>query len=124
MIFDNGTFRHQESAPYSRVIQVDRATKNIVWQYRDPHPMTFFSPFMGGAQRLANGNTLITEAAFGRIFEVTKEGKMCWEYVNEVFKDYKGLDAEELEPIFDYPANAMFRAYKYTPEEVPWLLPN
>ncbi|RDW58202.1 hypothetical protein BP6252_13613 [Coleophoma cylindrospora] len=121
LIFDNGTFRHGESATYSRVIQVDRMTKNIVWEYRDPHPMTFFTPFMGGAQRLRNGNTLITEAAFGRIFEVTKEGKMCWEYVNPLFADYKGLDAKEIETYFDYPANALFRAYKYTPEEIPWL---
>jgi hypothetical protein len=121
LIFDNGTFRHRESATYSRVIQVERKTKKIVWEYRDPHPMTFFTPFMGGAQRLQNGNTLITEAAFGRVFEVTKEGKMCWEYVNEDFADYKGLDAEEIEGYFDYPANALFRAYKYTPEQIPWL---
>lgn len=121
LIFDNGTFRYRESATYSRVTQVDRATKKIVWEYRDPHPMTFFTPFMGGAQRLQNGNTLITEAAFGRVFEVTKEGKMCWEYVNPDFADYKGLDAKEIEVYFDYPANALFRAYKYTPEQVPWL---
>jgi len=123
LIFDNGTFRRGESATYSRVIQVDRATKKIIWKYQDPHPMTFFTPFMGGAQRLKNGNTLITEAAFGRIFEVTQEGKMVWEYVNEEFADYKGLDAEEIEGLFGYPANALFRAYKYTPEEVPWLMP-
>jgi len=121
LIFDNGTFRYRESATYSRVIQVSRSTKEIVWQYRDPHPMTFFTPFMGGAQRLQNGNTLITEAAFGRIFEVTMEGKICWEYVNPYFADYKGLDAKEIEDYFDYPANAMFRAYKYTPEQIPWL---
>jgi hypothetical protein len=84
--------------------------------------MTFFSPFMGGAQRLGNGNTLITEAALGRIFEITSEGKICWEYVVPDFATYEGLGAEELEGIFDYPANAVFRAYKYTPEEVPWLV--
>ena len=56
-----------------------------------------------------------------RLFEVTQEGKICWEYVIEDFANYKGLDAPELEGIFDYPANAVFRAYKYTPEEVPWL---
>jgi outer membrane protein assembly factor BamB len=81
LIFDNGTFRNGESATYSRVIQVSRESKQIVWEYRDPHPMTFFTPFMGSAQRLENGNTLITEAAFGRIFEVTREGKICWEFV-------------------------------------------
>lgn len=121
LVFDNGAFRHRESATYSRVIEVSCASKDIVWEYKDPHPMTFFTPFMGGAQRLENGNTLITEAAFGRVFEVTKEGKMVWEWVNDVFADYKGLDTREIEGYFDYPANALFRAYKYTPEQIPWL---
>ncbi|KAI6859467.1 hypothetical protein KC343_g5832 [Hortaea werneckii] len=116
LIFDNGVYRHHESFPYSRIIQVDRATKQIVWQYHEKNPMTFFTPFMGGAQRLANGNTLITEAANGRIFEVTMEGETVWEYVVDDFATYGGLDAKELEGMFDYPANATFRAYKYTPE--------
>jgi hypothetical protein len=127
LIFDNGTFRHHESNTYSRVIQVDRATKKIVWEYRDRlMPNAFFSPFMGGAQRLKNGNTLITEAVFGRIFEVTPEGHICFEYINPHFGDYRSLKIPELVDIgFDFPANALFRAYKYTPEEVPWLrLPN
>ncbi|KAI6861910.1 hypothetical protein KC323_g5667 [Hortaea werneckii] len=124
LIFDNGVYRHHESFPYSRIIQVDRATKQIVWQYHEKNPMTFFTPFMGGAQRLANGNTLITEAANGRIFEVTMEGETVWEYVVDDFATYGGLDAKELEGMFDYPANATFRAYKYTPEEVPWLSEN
>ena len=121
LIFDNGTYRYHESATYSRVIQVDRTTKKILWKYQDPNPGTFFTPFMGGAQRLDNGNTLITEAAFGRVFEVTKEGELVWEYINEDFASYEGLGAPELEGIFDYQANALFRAYKYTPEQIPWL---
>lgn len=127
LIFDNGTFRYRESSTYSRVIQVDRATKKVVWEYRDRSlPSAFFSPFMGGAQRLKNGNTLITEAVFGRMFEVTPDGKICLEYINPHFADYKRLNAPELGEIgFDFPANAVFRAYKYTPEQVPWLqLPN
>ncbi len=127
LIFDNGTFRHRESSTYSRVVQVDRATKEIVWEYRDRlMPNAFFSPFMGSAQRLKNGNTLITEAVFGRIFEVTPEGKICFEYVNPQFSDYTTLKVPELVNIgFDFPANAVFRAYKYTPEQIPWLrLPN
>jgi hypothetical protein len=121
LIFDNGTFRHNQSATYSRVLEVDRTTKQIVWEYRDKSfPMAFFSPFMGGAQRLPNGNTLITEAMFGRVFEVTPQGKIAWEYVNPNFADYKGLGAQELEEIgFDYPANAIFRAYKYS--QISWL---
>ena len=77
---------------------------------------------MGGAQRLQNGNTLITEAVFGRMFEVTQGGEVCWEYTNPHFAGYKELKVPELESIgFDFPANAVFRAYKYLPEEVPWL---
>lgn len=129
LIFDNGTFRPHISSTYSRILEVSRQTKKIVWEYRDPsQPMSFFTPFMGGAQRLPNGNTLITEACFGRIFEVTPEKKTCWEFVNPEFKSYKDVEgAEDLLKIgFDFPANALFRAYKYTPEEIPWLgrLPN
>lgn len=134
LIFDNGTFRHHESSTYSRVLEVSRSTKQIVWSYRDrSQPMSFFTPFMGGAQRLPNGNTLITEAVFGRIFEVTPDGQVCFEFVNPDFGSYTdpgvtGDGAEELVEIgFDFPANALFRAYKYTPEQVPWLkvtLPN
>lgn len=123
LIFDNGTYRHHESATYSRVIEVERATKKIVWEYRDRQfPMAFFTPFMGGAQRLKNGNTFVTEAAFGRMFEVTPKGDLCWEYINPNLASYAGLNAPELEEIgFDYPSNAIFRAYKYTPEQIPWL---
>ena len=47
--------------------------------------MNFLSPFISGAQRLANGNTLITEGNFGRIFEVTAEGQLVWEYISDHF---------------------------------------
>ena len=33
-------------------------------------------------QRLPNGNTLITEGAGGRIFEVTNDRQIVWEYMN------------------------------------------
>jgi len=33
-------------------------------------------------QRLPNGNTLITESTQGRIFEVTPENEIVWEYYN------------------------------------------
>ena len=56
------------------------------------------------------------------MFEVTQGGEVCWEYTNPHFAGYKELKVPELESIgFDFPANAVFRAYKYLPEEVPWL---
>jgi hypothetical protein len=65
LIFDNGVHRLDDSLPYSRVIEVDPATNRIVWKYQDKPAWNFFSPRMGNAQRLPNGNTLITEASFG-----------------------------------------------------------
>ena len=50
------------------------------WSYSEPG--RFFSGFISGARRLANGNTLICSGAEGRIFEVTHDGKIVWEYVN------------------------------------------
>lgn len=119
LIFDNGAFRNGESITYSRAIEVDRATKKIVWEYRDRAQMhNFFTPFMGSAQRLANGNTLICESAFGRIFEVTMDGYVCWEYVNPHFSEYPD---EVTAKLFPGESNALFRAYRYSREEIPWL---
>ena len=40
----------------------------------------FFSQAQGGAFRLPNGNTLITEATEAHIFEVDLNGTIVWEY--------------------------------------------
>jgi hypothetical protein len=119
LIFDNGAFRSGESIMYTRAIEVNRATKKIVWEYRDRSQMVyFFTPFMGSAQRLSNGNTLLCESAFGRLFEVTKDGYICWEYINPHFAAYPD---EATAKIFPGESNALFRAYRYSLEEIPWL---
>jgi hypothetical protein len=42
----------------------------------------FYSPFISSAQRLPNGNTLITEGSGGRIIEVTAGHEIVWEYIS------------------------------------------
>ncbi|WP_225724866.1 MULTISPECIES: aryl-sulfate sulfotransferase [unclassified Nocardia] len=118
LVFDNGTFRTGESVTYSRVIEIDTATGEIAWRYQDSPREAFFTPFMGGAQRLPNGNTLITEAAFGRIFEVTAAQRICWEYVVPSFTAYPDPGTAE---VFPGISNAIFRAYRYRAEDIPWL---
>jgi hypothetical protein len=112
LIFDNGVHRLDDSMPYSRVIEVDPATNQIVWKYQDKPAWNFFSPRMGLAQRLPNGNTLITESSFGRFFEVTSQGEIVWEYVNPFFG----------KPFFGGPpgseSNWVFRALRYSAEEI------
>ena len=83
LVFDNGS--HRRGMDFSRVIEVDPATNEIAWEYRGDSPVSFFSFHISGAQRLPNGNTLICEGTFGRIFEVTPSGEITWEYVNPFF---------------------------------------
>ena len=51
-----------------------------VWSYTAPDKVPFFSNFISGAERLANGNTLICSGAQGRFLEVTPDGEVVWEY--------------------------------------------
>jgi hypothetical protein len=60
--------------PFSRIIEVELASKQIVWKYQERRECEFFSARRSNAQRLPNGNTLICESDFGRLFEVTAEG--------------------------------------------------
>ncbi len=77
MIFDNGLLRD-----YSRIIELNPKTKQIVWDYVADPPESFFSKIKGSSQKLPNGNILISESSRGRIFEITLEGKIVWEYYN------------------------------------------
>lgn len=50
------------------------------WSYSDG--ANFFSFFISGCQRLPNGNTFICSGKQGRLFEVTPQGEIVWEYWN------------------------------------------
>lgn len=127
LILDNGVFRPGLAMPFSRAIVVSK-DQDIKWEYKDRSTggLGFFTPFMGSAQKLGNGNVLICEAATGRVIEVTEEGGVAWEFVVPQLQDYKDvMDAHELNEMeaigFSYQSNAIFRAHKYLPEEIPWL---
>jgi hypothetical protein len=100
------------------VIEVDRASRSTVWEYRDGPPQNFYSPYMSSAQRLPSGNTLIAEGRFGRIFEVTAGGEVVWEYVVPYFGAFgQGVGLESSSGA----QNAVFRAYRYPRSATPWL---
>ncbi|RLE41587.1 hypothetical protein DRJ48_05265 [Candidatus Woesearchaeota archaeon] len=89
LVFDNGLHRPDKSSleqkSYSRVVEVNPRIGKVVWEYKTKTPgllpgIDFESPIGGFVQRLPNGNTLITETCTGRIFEVTREGKIVWEF--------------------------------------------
>lgn len=110
LIFDNGSHRKNMPLTQSRVIEVNPTNNEIVWQYQDSPGHNFFSPFISGARRLPNGNTLIIEGVFGRMFQVTPEGEVVWEYISPHF--HSGPLGE---------TNLVFRATHYMPDEIPML---
>jgi hypothetical protein len=74
MLFDNRTFDGR-----SRVVKYDVRSNEIVWSYSEDG---FYSLGTGAEQLLPNGDILITESQKGRIFEITLEGRIVWEYLN------------------------------------------
>jgi hypothetical protein len=82
LVFDNGRFKG-----YSRILEVNPSTGRIVWDYNSDAKKKFFTAGGGVAQRLPNGNTLITEVNGGRAFEVTKKGTIVWQYYNPNVKE-------------------------------------
>jgi hypothetical protein len=72
------------------VLEFDPTTLKIVWQYTPieaglvipSNSHMFYSGLVSSAQRLPNGNTLITEGVGGRILEVTPAHELVWEYVS------------------------------------------
>lgn len=80
------------------------------WTFGEPGG--FFSPFISGAQRLANGNTLICVGAPGRLIEVTRDGRVVWDYVNE----HVGRPVPRTEVAPPTPPGALFRALRIAPD--------
>jgi hypothetical protein len=101
---------------YSRVLEIDPTTLDIVWQYTPkeaglvmPHDANrFYSPFISGQQRLPNGNTLITEGSGGRLIEVTPDHEIVWEYISPHWGDALKM-------------NMVYRAYRVPYDWIPQL---
>ena len=104
LLFDNGA--HRGGATYSRVIEVDPSSGQIAWEYTGDPPISFYSYHISGAERQPNGNTLVCEGAPGRIFEVTPQGEIVWEFVNP-HRIPPGVPAGSGGP------NSVFRAHRY-----------
>ncbi|MBN2715154.1 MAG: aryl-sulfate sulfotransferase [Deltaproteobacteria bacterium] len=115
LVFDNGGESGYESATddgyqfafkrsYSRVVEFDPITFELVWEYGPQSGEDFFfSKYTSSAQRLPNGNTLIAIGDKGEIREVTPNKETVWRYIAP------GKTA----------INAIYRAYRIPPEWLP-----
>jgi len=113
LVFDNGgdsgyggaTGYPKYKRAYSRIIEFNPVTLELVWQYGAESGKEFFFSFnISSAQRLPNGNTLITEGANGRVFEVTPNKEIVWDF---------------LSPLAGPQGPRVYRAYRVPPEWVP-----
>ena len=130
LVFDNGgeggygtpnpgalTGVNNARRDYSRVLEFNPITLEIVWQYTPleagnllfTDASKFYSSYISAAQRLPNGNTLITEGSDGRLIEVTPEHKIVWEYINPYFNTILG----------QFTNNMVYRAYRVPYEWIP-----
>ena len=104
---------------YSRIVEFNPVTKEIVWEYApnsSGNPDAGFghklySVNVSSAQRLPNGNTLITSGAQGRIIEVTPDYEIVWEYMNPYLWDSD----------LPFIRNLVYRAYRVPYDWVPQL---
>jgi hypothetical protein len=106
----NGTYVLEKDKPFG--------PEKPVWKYMAPDTLSFFSSFISGAERMKNGNTFIDEGAKARFFEVTKDGKIVWEYLNPYRGDIRKPNGDP-NPVMPMPYFA-FRA-NFIPANHPGL---
>jgi hypothetical protein len=105
----------------SRVLEINPVTKQIVWEYvasmSGRQDFDFFTPFIGSVQRLPNGNTLIDEGIDGRLFQVTPEGRIVWEYVMPLMSDASSHPSLSHYPVVQL--NRIYRAQAVLLDSIP-----
>ena len=90
LVFDNGQYVRGFPSG-SMALEIDPRTNTVVWsfpEHRDAFT-AYYSSIMGGAQRLDNGNTMITYAVPGRVIEVTPDHQVAWDYRLATGFDFK-----------------------------------
>lgn len=118
LFLDNGRHCTGLSIGYSRLLEVNPKTDKMEWDYMSTPWCSFFSCIMGSCYLLPDPydpygpkgrslpNILISEATTGRIFEITHDGEIVWEYVSPFYYDTANFGR----------TNMMFRACRYGPE--------
>lgn len=127
LIFDNGGWAgygmpsrtsrdgcKSDLRDHSRILEIDPVTLELVWEFKGLSfggmmglvaNSKFYSPLISSAQRLPNGNTLICEGCYMRMFEVTPDKEVVWEFI----APFKGM------------REMVYRAYRYPYDYIPQL---
>ena len=117
LLFDNGFGRPvEEGGEYSRALELaiddtaDPPTAEVVWEWRGETP--FYSPVMGDADQLSNGDVLVTVAAYvatgtdasvARLVEVTHEAspRVVWDVrIDHPTARYQVYQADRIDGLY------------------------
>lgn len=97
----------------SNITEINPKTNEVVWVLdngaKGIENKKFYSYLVGGAQRLANGNTFVADGLQGHMFEVTPDKKLVWDMINPYTTPPTGI----------WPNNSMFKAKKYG-DDINW----
>ncbi len=92
-VFDNNNTAG-EAKRQSRIVIVSAKDNTSKVFFEGSKNNTFFTRVMGKHQWQPNGNLLITESMSGRGFEIDRQGKVVWEYINYVDRSMVGVVGE------------------------------
>ena len=79
--------------------------------YTSSPPESLYSPIMGSAEVLPNGNLLICSSIQGKVFEVTPAKEIVWEYRSPI--TLNGIVGRDLPSDQPFMSDRNFRATKY-----------
>lgn len=84
----------------------------LTWSYQSATPTDFYSMYMGSAQVLSNGNTLICSGVPGTFFEIDTLKRTVWKYINPV--DYGAPLVQGTHTTFNSVYKCIFYPASYT----------
>lgn len=116
LVFDNrGQTEDAQQCGFSRIVEIDPLTQNIVWQYRGcSGEFRFATGHRGEQVELPNGNILVSATNQGEVVEITRdaEPRIVWRFVN-------GLAGEDGAPR----RGIVTHASRHRPEDLAFLAP-
>jgi hypothetical protein len=112
VLFDNEGNVSQPGGP-SRLLHMDLNDLSVLWEYIGSEEDPFYTPYNGFIQPLPNGNVLATETSAGRLFEVSRDKTIVWEYY--VPERLVSDGASHIPSVFS--------GWRFTEEQLPFIGP-
>jgi hypothetical protein len=118
LVFDNGYTEHAKEYGLleSKIKEINPKTNKVIWQFGGSdysEKLHLYSPTFGGAQKLRNGNILISLGIDGEIMEVTRDKEIVWDLINP----YQTVNKIPGTNFFN---NYLYRSKRIYQDEIEW----